>query len=533
MKKEPEVEGDLSEEEEEDDDDCNEICKKCCQPFVAGKGGYIGGGSFCNGCDSWFHDLCLNPNNSEKIAEFIRGPNLEFIQLKCQNCLQLEIVMKEKKSSEVIDDKQPALSQDPVSITDLCATKSSGGDQICRLEKQLFEITAVCKKLQADFSDFKSSNTVPIACVNDKPAVLDISGSPSLSPKSKNSVGNTPKSFRATAPSLIRQNFHPNSHQKIFTFFAGPHHPLSNLFKAPILMHNSWFCANEQYIQFRKAQIYGDPVAQEKILIEKDTHAIRLLGKEVRGYKENKELWLRNAPGIVYEANLAKYKNHLNLRTILLATKDNFLAEATPDDFWGIGVKGAEKFDPKKWVGKNVAARILTDVRSKISELFQAEVNTMENTVTAATTEDQHADESSDKTEKDVIVIGDSHVARVSSFHVGGSGLSFKGLAGAKLANVTDFVYNRGKNLPKKVGLLVGSNDLSSGTCPELCAANYGYLLKTLQAQKVDTTVFGIPLVTDFNANQTIKFANKALAAICNIFGARFVSTSPLFHEGT
>ena len=44
-------------------------------------------GSKCGGCHHFYHDVCLNPKMTDKIAEFVRGCGFDFLQLRCRQCL--------------------------------------------------------------------------------------------------------------------------------------------------------------------------------------------------------------------------------------------------------------------------------------------------------------------------------------------------------------------------------------------------------------------------------------------------------------
>jgi ribA/ribD-fused uncharacterized protein len=273
--------------------------------------------------------------------------------------------------------------------------------------------------------------------------------------------------------------------------------------------------------------MYGDSVAEQKILQESDSHEIRKLGKIVQGYKTNKTLWLQNGPSVVFKANMAKFSRHPNLRAILLATQGTFLAESTPDDFWGIGVsEKSDKEDPKKWVGKNVAGRILSDVRREILKVFQAQSGEADGVREAP--RDNHNGTTADA-EKKPVLIGDSHVCRVGKLPEV-SVFECVGFPGATIETITDRVFKRGKNVPKRMTICAGINNLSKGQWPEYVSATFGPLLQTLRARNVEVTVIGIPLINHYGRNQVIKFTNKSIMTVCDIFGAKFVSSSPIFH---
>ena len=73
---------------------------------------------------------------------------------------------------------------------------------------------------------------------------------------------------------------------------------------------------------------------------------------------QRREDWERVKDAIMYEAVLAKFTAHEDIRGVLLATGDAAIAEHTSnDDYWGDGGDGH---------GKNMLGRILMRVRDEL-----------------------------------------------------------------------------------------------------------------------------------------------------------------------
>lgn len=123
----------------------------------------------------------------------------------------------------------------------------------------------------------------------------------------------------------------------------------------------------EQYMMFKKAELFNDKEIAEKILAEKDPSNQQKLGRQIRGFIPEK--WDKNKIGIVWYGNYLKFTQHEDLRKRLLATEDRIMAEASPYDLiWGIGFRANDDLalDQKNWKGKNLLGKILMSVRDSL-----------------------------------------------------------------------------------------------------------------------------------------------------------------------
>jgi len=123
----------------------------------------------------------------------------------------------------------------------------------------------------------------------------------------------------------------------------------------------------EQYMMYKKAQLFSDVEMAKKILEEKDPSSQQKLGREIKGFQAKK--WDENKIGIVWYANYLKFSQHEDLKERLLATENKILAEASPNDLiWGIGFRANDEkaLDEKNWKGKNLLGKTLMSVRTTL-----------------------------------------------------------------------------------------------------------------------------------------------------------------------
>lgn len=126
----------------------------------------------------------------------------------------------------------------------------------------------------------------------------------------------------------------------------------------------------EQYFQSCKAIHFNDTETASKIVSTLDPHKQLQLGKSVRGY--NHASWMKKARNVLLNANLAKYNQNDQARSLLLDTGEATLVESSPSTEWGSGVRLHEKdsTNPSAWKGKNVMGQILMEVRKNLRTPF-------------------------------------------------------------------------------------------------------------------------------------------------------------------
>lgn len=132
-----------------------------------------------------------------------------------------------------------------------------------------------------------------------------------------------------------------------------PHGYMSNFYRARIFLDGKWWETTEHYYQAMKT---NNPQEQEAVRQAKTPKEARELGQKVS--------YDNNFDNIRYEVMkkcvLAKFTQHHDLMTYLLATNDEELIEDSPVDyFWGCGKDGS---------GKNMLGKLLMEIRGELRD---------------------------------------------------------------------------------------------------------------------------------------------------------------------
>ena len=137
--------------------------------------------------------------------------------------------------------------------------------------------------------------------------------------------------------------------------------------KAPMTIDGIEYNSCEQYMMHQKALLFDDEIIADLIMQEKNPREQKKYGRMIKNF--DKALWDKNCLAIVYEGNLAKFKQNNDLRAVLLLTDNRIMVEASPlDHIWGIGLdENAEGIDdPSYWLGLNLLGQALTLVKNQL-----------------------------------------------------------------------------------------------------------------------------------------------------------------------
>jgi len=130
---------------------------------------------------------------------------------------------------------------------------------------------------------------------------------------------------------------------------------LSNFALYPITLKAKRWPTSEHYFQ---AQKFVTPRDQEEIRSASTPMLAARWGRDRK--RKLRRDWERVKVGVMREAVEAKFRQHDELRALLLATGDAILVEHTDsDDFWGDGGDGS---------GRNELGRILMAVRERLRQ---------------------------------------------------------------------------------------------------------------------------------------------------------------------
>lgn len=143
----------------------------------------------------------------------------------------------------------------------------------------------------------------------------------------------------------------------------------SQWYPASFSVDGQMFSTAEHFMMARKARLFGDQEIYERILVAPTPGEAKRLGREVRGFKEQR--WKEACLDIVVQGNLAKFEHNSALREFLISTGDRVLVEASPvDKVWGIGLSTDDPraSDPESWDGSNLLGFALMEVRRALNE---------------------------------------------------------------------------------------------------------------------------------------------------------------------
>lgn len=131
------------------------------------------------------------------------------------------------------------------------------------------------------------------------------------------------------------------------------------------------YMSTEHYMMYHKALLMNDTVMGKTILAASTPKQAKDLGRKIRNWDETK--WVNNRERIMYDGILLKCRAHPNIADLLVATKDAYIAEASPyDAIWGIGVTATEAAKlnhPLKFKGLNLLGIALMNVRKTLNTL--------------------------------------------------------------------------------------------------------------------------------------------------------------------
>ncbi len=129
------------------------------------------------------------------------------------------------------------------------------------------------------------------------------------------------------------------------------------------------FSSMEQYMMYRKAELFGDSASTKKIMATQNVAQIKAFGRLVSGFDEKK--WDKNKYDIVKSGVTLKFSQNDILRKKLLDCGECIFAEcAVNDRIWGIGLSMTDPDRPNtaKWRGQNLLGRAITEVRDELKE---------------------------------------------------------------------------------------------------------------------------------------------------------------------
>jgi ribA/ribD-fused uncharacterized protein len=156
---------------------------------------------------------------------------------------------------------------------------------------------------------------------------------------------------------------------EVFTFFWKSKSPFSQWYISLFKADNIEFNCTEQFMMYKKAELFRDKEIMKAVLLEKDPSEHKKLGRKVKDF--DKKVWEENCQDIVYEGNFFKFTQNAKLLEELMSTRGTTLVEASPfDKIWGIGMT-ADHLDASnrsRWKGTNWLGEVLTSLRNALDK---------------------------------------------------------------------------------------------------------------------------------------------------------------------
>ena len=144
---------------------------------------------------------------------------------------------------------------------------------------------------------------------------------------------------------------------------------LSNWYGSAFEIEEKKFTSVEQYIMYRKAEIFGDTEIADRILATDDPETQKALGRKVHGYSGY--VWDGIRQMVVYRGLMAKFSQNEDLKELLLKTGDAYLVECTMrDKIWACGrsLYDERRKDASLWDGTNILGFALMEVRERLKK---------------------------------------------------------------------------------------------------------------------------------------------------------------------
>ena len=156
------------------------------------------------------------------------------------------------------------------------------------------------------------------------------------------------------------------SNSDVYGYF-GELHPLSNFFPSEFSLEQKTFHCSEQYIQWKKAQLFKDTTAMTRIERCKTGRQCKEEGRKIKNFK--KDIWDSKAKELCRPGIRQKYIDNKKPRDVLLhTTKGRKIVECTKDDTWGCGLplKDENCLNDTMWTTQGIMGIVLGEIRNEL-----------------------------------------------------------------------------------------------------------------------------------------------------------------------
>ena len=166
--------------------------------------------------------------------------------------------------------------------------------------------------------------------------------------------------------SLKPANVTSRTSDTLYGYF-GELNPLSNFFQAPFKYDGKSYHCSEQFIQFKKAELFKDKSAIKRIMQTTTGHQCKIEGQQISNF--NRQTWEKEAYTLCKPGIRQKFLSNETPRQLLLTkTKGKRITECSKDSVWGCGmvIHHEKCLDTTMWTGQGIMGEILEEIRSEL-----------------------------------------------------------------------------------------------------------------------------------------------------------------------
>ena len=162
--------------------------------------------------------------------------------------------------------------------------------------------------------------------------------------------------------SLKPVNVSSKTNDKIYGYF-GELNPLSNFYHMPFSLDNKTFHCSEQFIQWKKAELFKDKAAMKRISRAKTGHQCKEEGKNIANYKNT--VWEKKAKQLCKPGVKQKFMENQFPREVLTQkTRGKRIIECSKDPVWGCGMplNDDDCLNSTKWTSQGIMGKMLEEI---------------------------------------------------------------------------------------------------------------------------------------------------------------------------